>query len=218
MELSQILSPEHLKMLHDESGISNDVILRRGYRTLTESSGLSDLGFSAAQQRTPGLLIPVWSVTGANGLHQFRPDNPRVKEDRRKREPDGSHKNAVIKYETPAGSKMQIDVHPGCLAKMGDPAVDLWITEGVKKGDALVSRGLTAIALLGVWNWRGSNDLGGVTALPDWESVALKGRKVRIVFDNDVMRKPEVQHALQAVHQLPAGPRRLRRSRLPAGG
>ena len=34
---------------------------------------------------------------------------------------------------------MQIDVHPGCLAKMGDPADDLWITEGVKKGDALVS-------------------------------------------------------------------------------
>ena len=25
----------------------------------------------------------------------------------------------------------------------------------------------------------------------------MKGRKVRIVFDNDVMRKPEVQHALR---------------------
>lgn len=197
MELSQRLSFEHLKMLRQESGIHNDLILGRGYRTVTENGALSRLGFSAAQQRAPGLLIPVWSVTGENGLHQFRPDNPRVKEDKRKRDQDGSYKNTVIKYETPAGSKMQIDVHPACLAKIGDPSVDLWITEGVKKGDALVSRGLAAIALLGVWNWRGSNDLGGVTALPDWESVALKGRKVKIVFDNDVMRKLEVQHALR---------------------
>ena len=72
----------------------------------------------------------------------------------------------------------------------------LFITEGIKKGDALVSRGLCAIALIGVWNWRGTNEHGGKTAFPAWERVALNGRKVYIVFDSDVMEKVEVYAAL----------------------
>jgi Domain of unknown function (DUF3854) len=74
--------------------------------------------------------------------------------------------------------------------------VPLFVTEGIKKGDALVSRGLCAVALLGVWNWRGTNAKGGKIALPEWEDIALNGRKVYIVFDSDVMTKPGVQKAL----------------------
>ena len=72
----------------------------------------------------------------------------------------------------------------------------LFITEGIKKGDALVSRGLCAIALIGVWNWRGTNEHGGKTALPEWEYIALNDREVYIVFDSDVMLKQEVYAAL----------------------
>jgi hypothetical protein len=74
--------------------------------------------------------------------------------------------------------------------------VPLFVTEGVKKGDALVSQGLCAIALIGVWNWRGTNEFGGKTALADWEHVALNGRQIYIVFDSDVMLKKEVYSAL----------------------
>jgi hypothetical protein len=74
--------------------------------------------------------------------------------------------------------------------------VPLWITEGQKKADALASRGLCAVALLGVWNWKGKNDLGGTTLLADWDYVALGGREVRIVFDSDVMVKAAVRSAL----------------------
>jgi Domain of unknown function (DUF3854) len=52
------------------------------------------------------------------------------------------------------------------------------------------------VALLGVWNWRGSNSEGGKTALAIWESVALKDRTVYIAFDSDVMLKPAVNDAL----------------------
>ena len=72
----------------------------------------------------------------------------------------------------------------------------LFITEGIKKGDALASRDLCAVALLGVWNWRGTNTEGGKVALPDWESVALNGRQVYIMFDSDVMVKQSVHAAL----------------------
>src|SRR5262249_49382406 len=58
------------------------------------------------------------------------------------------------------------------------------------------SQGLLCVALLGVWNWRGSNEAGGKTALPDWEAIALNGRKVYISFDSDVSEKPEVHAAL----------------------
>lgn len=52
------------------------------------------------------------------------------------------------------------------------------------------------VALLGVWNWRGTNEFGGKTALPEWESIALNDRQVYIVFDSDVMLKPQVYAAL----------------------
>ena len=53
------------------------------------------------------------------------------------------------------------------------------------------------MALIGVWNWRGTNGRGGKTALPEWEHVALNGRKVYVVFDSDVMEKREVHAALR---------------------
>ena len=43
-----------------------------------------------------------------------------------------------------------------------------------RKADAAVSIGLCCIAVLGVWNWRGTSDWGGKTALPDWEMIAFK--------------------------------------------
>lgn len=118
--------------------------------------------------------------------YQLRPDSPRI--DKKRGKP--------VKYETPTGSRVVLDVHPFARSKLADPKEPLFITEGIKKGDSLVSQGLSAIALIGVWNWRGTNEHGGKTASPDWESVALNGRKVYIVFDSDVMEKKEVYSAL----------------------
>ena len=126
-------------------------------------------------------------------LHVYRPDAPRSFDEKGKgRLPDGTYPQRVAKYEAPQGAAMRLDCPPTCRSSLRDPSVPLWITEGQKKADALASHGFCALALLGVWNWRGRNGLGGLTALADWEAVALNGRQVRIVFDSDVMRKPEV--------------------------
>ncbi|MDA8027550.1 MAG: DUF927 domain-containing protein [Nitrospiraceae bacterium] len=91
---------------------------------------------------------------------------------------------------------MCLDVHPRSFSHIGTPAVDLWITEGVRKADSLLSHGTRCVvALSGVWNWRGSNEKGGTTALSDWESIALKGRNVYLVFDSDADRNPKVENA-----------------------
>jgi hypothetical protein len=53
------------------------------------------------------------------------------------------------------------------------------------------------VSLIGVWNWRGTNGLGGKAALADWELIPLNERLVYIVFDSDVMVKRAVYQALE---------------------
>ena len=82
---------------------------------------------------------------------------------------------------------------------LADPAIPLWITEGVKKADCGALHGLCIVALSGVWNWLGTNSAGGKMALPDWHDIALNGRRVIMAFDGDVARKQPVQKALHAL-------------------
>ncbi len=55
------------------------------------------------------------------------------------------------------------------------------------------------VALSGVWNWRGTNDMGGKTAVADWNDIALNDRRVILAFDGDVARKPSAAKALCAL-------------------
>ena len=87
----------------------------------------------------------------------------------------------------------------------------LFITEGSKKVDALISAGARAVVgVIGVWNWRGRNGEDGLAMLPDWEWVALKeGRQVYVVYDSDVMLKepvPPAMNRLGAALRADGGP------------
>jgi hypothetical protein len=167
------------------SGVKLGQLGQRGYRTATTKADLRALGFAEAQRRVPALVIPIWGVAGEIVSYQIRPDAPRVL--------DGK----IVKYETPKNSTIHIDVPPCVRQRLRDPAVPLFVTEGVKKADSAAGAGMCCIALLGVWNWRGKNDLGGLTALADWDLIALKGRQVHVVFDSDVTTKPAVRSALR---------------------
>ncbi|MEN6356545.1 MAG: DUF3854 domain-containing protein [Armatimonadota bacterium] len=180
------LLPIHKKLIVD-SGIAEEVALQRGYRSIMKKSELRSLGFAESQCRVPALLLPIRSVLGEIVNYQIRPNQPRIR--------DGK----AVKYETPAKSKLALDVPPSCLRHLSDPNVPLFITEGVRKADSAASRGICCIDLLGVWNWRGSNDVGGKVALPDWEMVALNDRQVYICFDSDVVLKPAVYKAMERI-------------------
>jgi hypothetical protein len=73
----------------------------------------------------------------------------------------------------------------------------LWITEGVKKGDALASQGECVIDLTGIWNWRAKNSLGGITVSSDFDSIALNNRMVYLVPDSDYATNPSVSQAVK---------------------
>ncbi|KPL80848.1 hypothetical protein ADN00_01275 [Ornatilinea apprima] len=196
------LSEKHLKMLVEESGISDQVIRGRGYRTITIEGDLVQYGFSMAQRRVPGLLIPLHTTDGKIGLHVYRPDNPRIYEDRSKRDSDGLRPVKVLKYEIPKGTGVRVDCPPACLSGLKNPAMPLYITEGQKKGDALASVGATAVCLLGVWNFKGRNEFGATTILADFDFIAWENRSVRIVFDSDVMYKPSVRQAMERLTEI----------------
>ena len=158
------LSAAHREMI-EASAVTPEVALERDYKTIRVKARLRELGFSQAQAQVPCLLIPVRGLDGGIVSYQARPDEPRIR--------DGK----PIKYETPRGSSMVVDIPPRARPHLGDPSRPLFITEGVRKADAGVSAGLCCIGLLGVWNWRGTNSAGGKCALPEWDSIALNDRK-----------------------------------------
>ncbi|MER5662322.1 phage/plasmid primase, P4 family [Streptomyces mirabilis] len=173
--------------------MSEDVATARGYETLhgtnEDCARLLALGFGSQvwdrAECWPALLIPVHRATGEVITHQLKPAVPRVRIKGRHEQP--------VKYETPSGSRVHLDVPEFTRVGLPDLDEELWVTEGAKKTDSLVSQGLAAIGLSGVWCWRRS--LG---TLGDWEDVPLKGRASAVVcFDADARNKPEVRAAMR---------------------
>lgn len=173
------LSGEHRRMLEHESGIDPGVAAERGYQTIRKRAELLD--FKKYQRRAPALRAPMYSPDDETTAAQIRPETPRK-----------GKNGKPIKYETAAGSEVILDVHPRMRTEVNSGDGDLWITEGIKKADALTSRGLPTIGIIGVWNWQRGGEL-----LPCWQHVRLEGRRVHIVYDADVMVNPNVQLALQ---------------------
>lgn len=177
--------PQHAKLLAG-SAISPEAARERGYVSMDSRAQLKrySAGFGG-KCPVPGLLIPLRRHDGSVWGYQYRPDAPRVMQGKPR------------KYETPHQQAGGIDVPPAVRDWLGDPSVPLLVTEGSRKADSAVSHGLACISVLGVWNWRGTNPVGGRVALPDWHDVALNdGRRVVLAFDSDVTSKPAVARAL----------------------
>lgn len=182
------LSDHHLSELKS-SCVSQEIIESRGYRTVTEEERgeLVEMGVPVWATRSetafPGLLIPMYRATGEQISYQFKPAAPQKAPGR-----DGK----PMKYVSLRGTPNVLDVHPSSNESVRGSEAPLWVTEGVKKADALASRGIAAIALTGVWNWRGKTG-----ALGDWEDVPLKDRTVVICFDADARENRMVMLAMR---------------------
>ncbi|MFD8226925.1 phage/plasmid primase, P4 family [Streptomyces massasporeus] len=128
----------------------------------------------------PGLLIPLYRVTGERIGAQFKPGQPQP------------HGEKTMKYASPVGTKPRLDVPPLMANAVRTVTTPLWITEGVKKADALASKGLPTVSLSGVYNWR--SRLG---TLGDWEDIPLKGRTIVVCFDADARHNRMVLMAMR---------------------
>jgi len=137
---------------------------------------------------------------GADGevvSYQIRPHQPRK----------DKKSGKIHKYENRHRDRGAWHCNPKARHQLDDPHATLYVTEGVKKADKLAERGLCAVALTGVWNWRGTNEKGGSVALASFNDIAWKGkdkdgnpiqRRVVLVFDSDAFDKPNVNRALKS--------------------
>jgi len=188
------LSQDHLDQLMQGSGIAEAVIAERPYRSLTSPEALvtlPKLGFSTQVARLgAGLLFPLTLPGDAIPLYQFRPDKPQNDE-----------RGNPRKYEIPSKRPQRLILHPRVSAALRSGTTPLYVTEGAKKVDSLLSRGATALGGIGVWSFtvkrsalerkRGTPKV----LLPDWDQVALQGRLVIIVFDSDAALNTDVDQA-----------------------
>ncbi len=194
------LADDHRAQLEEESALSPEAIAARGYWTCDDKATLKALGFPANLGRC--LMIPLFNWRGDYVGDTARPDIPHTPRTGKPR-----------KYLQPMGAAQVLDVAPLTRGHIDDPSRPLIVTEGAKKADAAASRGLCAININGVDGSRGRNAKGGVTALADWQSIALKGsrapgravegREVIVAFDSDVSSEnPHVERALRKLCAL----------------
>lgn len=191
MSLTTALSAEHYEEIIVSSAITPEVAEARGYRTLLDTGEardeLADAGFSRQQIREesfPLLLIPMRGMDGGVRGYQIKPATPRTRmKDDQTRTP--------IKYETPFKAPLVVDVPGFTRQALQSETTPLWVTEGMKKTDALVSQGLAAVGLTGVFNWRNKQGVLG-----DWEEIPIKGRPVVLCFDADASSNRNVQLAM----------------------
>lgn len=180
---AEILEDRHRRVLVDESGIDPGVIAARGYWTATKKTQLTGApGY--IQRGVPALVMPTFSPDGETESFQTRPDKAPVLNGKRS-------KYLSVKPTV-------IDVHPAMRDAVCHGVGELWITEGIKKADALTSHGLPTIGLAGVWMWNRPG-VRPYELLPCFDYVALHGRTVNVVYDSDVMVKEGVQLALTAL-------------------
>ena len=129
---ARTINEQHLSTLTQESAIAQDVIDTRCYESVTTKARLKSLGFPERQCLVPGLLIPLWDVHGELRGYQLRPDSPRM------------IRGKVTKYETPAGMRMAIDVHPLVRHMLSDPGVPLFISRKESKKATALPPGVVA--------------------------------------------------------------------------
>jgi hypothetical protein len=116
----------------------------------------------------------------------------------------------------PAGQRLVIDAHPRIRHQLGDPKIPLLICESAPKADACISLGYVAISVNGVWGWRGTNEHGGKTIVPDFESIALNDRVIIIANDSDAWTNPNVADATERLGRWLGRKAKVRILRIPA--
>jgi hypothetical protein len=170
----------------EHAGLSADTIARSRIYSAPGAEVSALLGYGAG----PGMVLPYPPLNGG-------PPYARVKLDHA--DPSGK------RYRSPSGQPNHLYV-PALVdpARLGDPSLPLWITEGEKKSLKAAQDGLLCVALSGVWSWRTKLD-GRSVPLPDLDLIPWRGRVVYLCFDSDLAQKAAVAAAEAALARELAG-------------
>ncbi len=179
-------------MLKDlaRSGLTKTDATKLGLKLLSRDANEKLTGFYV-----PGYLIPYTNI-----------NKKKVKDAWRVRHLEdipgkfGSVRAKPVRYTGPKGQLPHL-YFPANFGNWAGLAKDtdetIYITEGEKKASCLCKNGFPCIAVPGVWGWKSKKH--GVRIIKDFNAVDWTDRSVAMVFDNDVIIKPEVLGALNAL-------------------
>lgn len=175
--------PEHAARLA-ASRITVEVARARQYVTADTAAQLHRYGHQGAVSSwCPALVMPEWVHDGTIAHYQVRPANPL---------PAPTPRGKPRKYTYPVGVENRLGVHPFVIDAVADPTVDVWLTEGLFKGDAILSAGAKVFTLAGVWSFLHRDEDEQSVVIDDFEAIAWEGRTVFLAFDHDVTTSPKV--------------------------
>ena len=195
----------------EKCGITREVAEQAMLRRVESVDGAAIVGRNGSGDYA-GIIFPyVWP--GEQNLREYRlrRDRPDLEQ-----KPDGTRKERG-KYLSPPGRGNMLYFTPGADPTwLTDASLPILLTEGEKKclaltglashdlGSAATSPRWLAVALPGVWNWRGTiakafgpdgnrRDVKGV--IPDFDRITWRARRVLIVFDRNVVTDDSVAAA-----------------------
>src|SRR5262249_19212599 len=173
------LHPAHLQDLHC-SGLNDATIELMGCQSVppAEINRLAPGGLTGVESL---LAFPYFGVTGFCRYKLFPPLKTK----------DGS-----LRYFQPKDSGCHLYVLPPVAEKLYDSYAPLFIVEGEKKTAAAVQKGLNAIGIGGVWNWKAKDSWKGIEEL---QTIAFADRDVGLVFDSDTWTRDDLQRAMYAL-------------------
>lgn len=182
------ITQAHLDEWVKGSGIS-EVIARLNLESLDDPEEIAHHLNWRAYKGSPG-----WWVSGIDP----RTGQPRTFGQFKPNEPLQFPDDDPAKYVTgPKGSPTKaFFVNTGDAAYwqriLDNPTKLVAITEGFKKAASGITAGIPTVALAGVWN----GQVDKKRLIPDLELIAAPGRPICLIFDSDILTKPEVQQAL----------------------
>lgn len=166
------------------------------YRIDADRMGLRPVSAAEAKwlghDHRPGYLIPYFGPDGKRRSKDF--DRIRYLS-----VTGTQHRYGQLK-DTPPQVYFPTTLNGGWEKLIDDPTKPIVITEGEKKAAKACKEGIATIGLGGVWSFKSKR--WGKEFLDDLERIKWKGRSVEIVYDSDILIKPNVHLALTELSRL----------------
>jgi Domain of unknown function (DUF3854) len=198
-------SPLHHEHLADlrKSGLTNETIELHKIRTVPPAMIGPLLGFGASRIRH-AYLIPFPDTHGGFMDHVrmkvFSNDDAmgadvrgdQVEEHRERWRYNGGQRKYLVRRQSTSHLYFPLPT----LRRAIEDDEALWIVEGPKKALAVAQLGLPVVGIESAWGWhlKGSREL-----LPDFDTIMIKGRLVKVVPDPDAQGNPEIARAMHSL-------------------
>ena len=188
--IETLLHSDHLADLR-KSGLSDETILEAVIKSVCPRDIPKKLGFDI-----PGITsmyeIP-YPGTDYSRYKMFYDEADKIN-------PKTGDERPKYLAKKDSGNRLYIPTKVRAILK--DLSIPLYITEGEKKSLKACQEGLYCIAISGLWNWKVKDR---DELISDFDLIALDGRTVYIVPDNDFLlpdRHGKPKNLKQAVNEL----------------